>query len=130
MEWNDLAAWIAVAITLGLSILVPLFTQIANNRHQRKIQKEKIQFEQSQKRIDAYESFLLSVGGCVISSEASAYEWVNRAGSDLHRMYLYSPEEWWADLDELADCMEKEQWNKAKQIMQKLSHLISSALQQ
>ena len=43
MEWKDLAPWIAVAFSLGLSILVPLFTQMANNRHQRKMQKEKTQ---------------------------------------------------------------------------------------
>ena len=37
MEWKDLAPWIAIAITLALSILVPFFTQIANNKHQRKM---------------------------------------------------------------------------------------------
>ena len=31
MELKDLAPWIAIAFTLALSILVPLFTQIANN---------------------------------------------------------------------------------------------------
>lgn len=29
---EELASWIAIAFTLALSILVPLFTQIANNR--------------------------------------------------------------------------------------------------
>lgn len=33
MGWKDLAPWIAIAITLALSILVPLFTQMANNAH-------------------------------------------------------------------------------------------------
>ena len=42
MEFKDLAPWIAIAFTLALSILVPLFTQIANNNHQRKMQREKI----------------------------------------------------------------------------------------
>ena len=68
MEWKDIAPWIAIAVTLILSILVPLFTQIANNRHQRKMQKEKFEYEQSQKRTEAYESFLLSVGGIITSS--------------------------------------------------------------
>lgn len=128
MEWKDIAPWIAIAVTLILSILVPLFTQIANNRHQRKMQKEKFEYEQSQKRIEAYESFLLSVGGIITSSAYSSYEWVNKAGSDLHRMYLYAPKDWWADLDELTNCIEQEQWEKAKKIMQKLSHLISGNL--
>ena len=128
MEWKDLAPWIAVAFSLGLSILVPLFTQMANNRHQRKMQKEKLKYEQSQKRIAAYESFLLSVGGIVTSSAYSATEWVNKAGADLHRMYLYAPKDWWADLDELTNCIEQAQWEKAKELMQKLSHLISDNL--
>lgn len=128
MEWKDLAPWIAVAFSLGLSILVPCLTQIANNRHQRKMQKEKIQYEQSQKRIDAYESFLLSVGGIVTSSDYSSAEWVNKAGADLHRMYLYAPKDWWEDLDDLTNSIEKGQWKKAKEVMQKLSHLISNAL--
>ena len=43
-------------------------------------------------------------------------------------MYLYAPKDWWADLDELTNCIEQEQWEKAKKIMQKLSHLISGNL--
>ena len=38
---GELAPWIAIAFTLALSILVPLFTQIANNRFQLKMQKNK-----------------------------------------------------------------------------------------
>ena len=123
-----MAPWIAIAVTLILSILVPLFTQIANNCHQRIMQKEKIKYEQSQKKIEAYEGFLLSVGGIVTSSSYSADEWINRAGADLHRMYLYAPKEWWADLDALTNCIEQKQWEKAKVLMQELSHLISNDL--
>ena len=57
MEWKDLAPWIAIAITLALSILVPFFTQIANNKHQRKMQKEKLEFEQSQNKLKVFENF-------------------------------------------------------------------------
>lgn len=48
MEWKDLAPWIAIAITLALSILVPLFTQIANNRFQLKLEKQRE--EQAEKK--------------------------------------------------------------------------------
>ena len=61
MEWKDLAPWIAIAITLALSILVPFFTQIANNKHQRKMQKEKLEFEQSQNKIKVFQNFLLDI---------------------------------------------------------------------
>ena len=50
MTWETLAPWIAIAFTLALSILVPLFTQIANNRHQRKMLQEQFEREQKQKR--------------------------------------------------------------------------------
>ena len=65
MEWKDLAPWIAIAITLALSILVPFFTQIANNNHQRKMQKEKLEFEQLQNKLKVFKNFLLDVGGLV-----------------------------------------------------------------
>ena len=55
MEWKDLAPWIAIAVTLILSILVPLFTQIANNKHQRKMQKEKLEYDEKQKKVKALE---------------------------------------------------------------------------
>ena len=128
MTWEMLAPWIAIAFTLALSILVPLFTQIANNNHQRKMQREKLMVEQSKKRIEAYESFLLSVGGIVTSSHYAAIEWINKAGSDLHRIYIYAPKDWWGDLDELTNCIEDHQWEKARKIMQKLSHLVSNEL--
>lgn len=32
MKATDIAPWIAIAVTLILSILAPLFTQIANNK--------------------------------------------------------------------------------------------------
>ncbi|MBO5850993.1 MAG: hypothetical protein J6R29_01525 [Clostridia bacterium] len=51
MDWKDLAPWIAIAITLALSILVPFFTQIANNKHQRKMQKEKLDFAQAKEDV-------------------------------------------------------------------------------
>ena len=62
MTWENLAPWIAIAFTLALSILVPLFTQIANNKHQRKMQKEQREYEQSQRKRQVYEKFLTTMG--------------------------------------------------------------------
>ena len=58
MEWKDLAPWIAIAFTLALSILVPLFTQIANNHHQRKMRDDEIKYEEANKKKTVYEDFL------------------------------------------------------------------------
>lgn len=125
MEWKDLAPWIAIAITLGLSILVPLFTQIANNRHQRKMQKEKFEYEQKQKKIVVYENFLLNVGAVIACNTVE-----NRtlAGSSIQQMYLYAPKEWWIDLDFLFDELRNAQYSKASMRLGSLNKLISKEL--
>ncbi len=128
MEWKDLAPWIAIAITLSLSILVPLFTQIANNKHQRKLQREKMEFEQSQKRHKAYEDFLLNVGGTVIAGRYNTKDTLSLAAASIHILYIYAPVEWQEDLDNLSLLISKLEWGKATPIVQKLSKQISKEL--
>ena len=128
MEWKDLAPWIAIAITLILSILVPLFTQIANNSHQRKMQREKFEYEQKQKKIKAFEAFLLDVGAVVTISSYAGDEQIVKAGASLHQLYLYAPSEWWENLDLLANYIEKSKWDEAIPLMKKLSHLIKQEI--
>lgn len=128
MEFKDLAPWIAIAFTLALSILVPLFTQIANNNHQRKMQCEKIEYEKSQEKRKAYEQFLLDIGGVVTAANYSKSEDFLQAGASLHKLYIYAPSMWWNDLDSLSKHIKKFEWDEAKLIMQKLSRLISEEL--
>lgn len=125
MKLQDLAPWIAIAFTLALSILVPLFTQIANNRHQRKMQREKLQYEEKQKKVLAYEEFLLYVGASIAHATK---ENLPLAGSSIEKMYIYSPSEWWDDLDSLSECIRHTEFGKAAEIMKKLSRLISKEL--
>ena len=128
MELKDLAPWIAIAFTLALSILVPLFTQIANNRHQRKMQREKFKHEEKQKKIQAYEAFLSDVGGLVTAKGYVEKEFLAQAGAALHQLYVYAPAEWYNDLDELMEYMMAFKWNEARPIVQKFSRLISEEL--
>ena len=128
MEWENLAPWIAIAITLALSILVPVFTQIANNSHQRKMQKEKIEYEQSQQKRKTYEEFLLEVGGIVTAGPSFKTENMIEAGAALHRMYVYAPEEWHDRLDRLTFYIGKYKWDDAKETTQEISRLISKDL--
>lgn len=125
MEWKDLAPWIAIAITLILSILVPLFTQIANNAHQRKMQKEKIQYEKSQEKEKVYKAFLQNVGSAIICATSEA---LIEAGASMYQIYLYAPSEWWTDLDNLAIDIRKYEWKQAEEILQRLSRLIARDL--
>ena len=72
MTWETLAPWIAIAFTLALSILVPLFTQIANNRFQLRMQKNRDEqnrrnsvFEEKRR---IYSDFLNNVGANIAYS--------------------------------------------------------------
>ena len=125
MDWKDLAPWIAIAFTLALSILVPLFTQIANNNHQRKMQREKMDYEQRQKKIRVYETFLSDVGGLVTAKGYVEKEQLIKSGAALHQLYVYAPTEWYNDLDELMEYMMMFKWNEAKPIIHKFSRIIS-----
>lgn len=129
MEIKDLAPWVAIAITLALSILVPLFTQIANNRHQRKIIREKYEREEKEKKTLVFESFMNEVGGVITAKGYIQSEQLSAAGGALHRMYAYVPHEWFEDLDDLAERISKLDWDDARKIAQKLCHLISIELE-
>lgn len=125
MELQDLAPWIAIAFTLALSILVPLFTQIANNRHQRKMQRDKFEYEERQKRTNAFEAFLSDVGNAVVCRNMENLE---KAGSSIYRMYVFASPEWLNDLDSLAQAMRNGSNGEAESLMQKLARLISKEL--
>ena len=122
MTWESLAPWIAICFTLALSILVPLFTQIANNSHQRKMQREKIEYEQKQKKIIAYEDFLKNVGAATASHYAE-----NRslAGASIATLYLYVPIEWYDDLDSLHDYIRRGEWSNASEVFKRINRFIS-----
>ena len=128
MEWKDLAPWIAIAVTLILSILVPLFTQIANNNYQRKMQREKFEYEQKHKKVEVYETFLSDVGGLITADGSINKEDLSKAGAAVHQLYIYSPIEWYDDLDLLTEQIMKYEWSKAKIIVQKITRLISKEL--
>lgn len=124
MDWEELAPWVAIAITLALSILVPLFTQIANNNHHRKMQKEKIDFEQSQKKREVYEEFLANVGNAITAKTN-----LGPAGSSLYKMYIYAPPELHNHLDQIADNVSHFHWDIASDILQDLSRLLKDDLE-
>ena len=128
MELKDLAPWIAIAFTLALSILVPLFTQIANNNHQRKMQREKFEYEEKQKKTESYELFLSEVGGLVTADGSISKELLAKAGAAIHQLYIYVPSEWYDDLDLLTGLIMQREWDKAKTIVQKISRLISKEI--
>ena len=129
MEINtleELAPWIAIAFTLALSILVPLFTQIANNSFQLELQKRKEQQERRNIVIDEkrkiYTDFLQDAGACITYHSK---ENMDVAGASIQKMYLVCPQEWWEDIDELYSQVRNLEWVKAELILRKLNKLIA-----
>jgi len=125
MTYETLAPWIAIAITLALSILVPLFTQIANNSFQYKKAIQEHEFtkadEQQRKRIAAYENFLMNVGAAIEFCDSSS---LRAAGSSIGQIYLYVPEDLHAKLDVLFNNIRKNEWGNAEIQYLELAKLI------
>lgn len=125
MTLEALAPWITIAISLALSILVPLFTQIANNKHIRKMRKEDRDEEKTQKQVKAYESFLINVGNAITKSRYSKDDDFGKAGASIYNLYLYVPKEWHNDLERLSSDMKTFNWDNASIIFNKISRLIA-----
>ncbi len=129
MAWKDLAPWIAIAVTLILSILVPLFTQIANNHHQIKMMREKEQADIRNNKIkrkrEAYEEFLLHVGAAV--SRANQ-EKINDATASLSKLYAYAPQSWWPYLDALFSLLREYKWDEAEKELIQIAKFIAEDL--
>ncbi len=123
---EELAPWIAIAFTLALSILVPLFTQIANNRFQLKMQKNKEEQDRRNKALDEkrsiYADFLHNVGASITYSTKDN---LDIAGASIQKMYLVCPQEWWKDLDELYSYVRKYEWGKAENKLKELNKLVA-----
>jgi hypothetical protein len=122
MTIKELAPWIAIAVTLILSILVPLFTQMANNRFQLKMKKTEIQEKINNRKISAYEDFFQNVGGCVMHGDKDV---LIRAGASVQKLYIYLPTDEWGSLDKLYDLMKNYEWEEAKIHMSNISKWIA-----
>jgi len=122
MEWKELAPWIAIALTLILSILVPLFTQIANNKFQLQLKEQEIRRIERERKLLAFEDFFKYAGGCVMHASHDNHA---DAGASIQRLHMYLPEEHWEDLEILFDAIRKKDWNAAEYYLSKLSKIIS-----
>ena len=125
MNWFDMAPWIAIALTLILSIVTPLLTQVANNKFQLKQQKLKDNQTKLEEKYKVYKEFAECVGSCI--SYATA-EKAQDAGASIQRMYFFIPEEYWKDLDELFSLLRKKEWDKAEVLLKELSRTAAKLL--
>ena len=125
MELKELAPWLAVAITLALSILVPLFTQLANNKHQLKMKEQELQRVERERALLAFEDFFKYAGGCVMNANAENY---SESGASIQRLYLYLPQYDWCHLDSLYDAIKRKDWDLAKEKLVTVSRIIANEL--
>lgn len=125
MLYKDLAPWIAIVITLALSILVPVFTQVANNRFQLKMKEQERQILEKEKAITAYEDFFKYAGGCIMHANPNN---ISEAGASIQQLYLYLPTNRWSDLDKLYDLVKDNNWEEAKELHKAICRAISKEL--
>jgi len=125
MTIKEIAPWTAIAITLVLSILVPLFTQIANNKFQMKMKKMEISLANKENRSKAYEEYFQKVGNLVIYGNYSDFP---NAGSAIQRLYAFLPEEEWDQLDKLFNAIQETKLDIAKEYMEHISKWIAKDL--
>ena len=130
MTWETLAPWMALVFTLALSILVPFFNQKENHRFL--LKKETLDRELAEKdakfskRVEAYEHFLMDVGAAMEYRNGTN---VPIAGASIARLYLYTPEEWWTDLDKLHRCLYNSKWEEAETQFLELAKMVSEEYQ-
>ncbi len=117
MNWKELAPWITIAITLILSIITPLLTQIANNRFKIKQNKQEQKNKIERDKVHTYYEFAENVGACVAFSD---YEEVKSAGAVIQKMYLIMPETYWEQLDNLYSLIRKHDWDEAEIVLREL----------
>ena len=114
MDTKDLAQWIAIAVTLIISVLVPLLTQIANNRHQEKMENIKIKQEKVRERENAYREFLADVGAAVALTGHNKVDTIAKAGASISNLYMYAPLDWWEDINNLSRDIQKFNYDNAR----------------
>ena len=126
IDINELAPWVAIAITLILSILVPVFTQIVNNRFQLKKDKQDRKLDEEEKirskKTEAYERFLMDVGAAI---EYQSGDNLPIAGASIGRLYLYVPDDWHKQLDELFHSIRTYEWANAEPQFLAISKLLA-----
>ncbi len=127
MDYITMAPWIAIAITLILSVLVPVFSQMANNRFQLKMRKLDDKSKVADRRLNAYEDFFQKVGACISYAKV---ENVTDAGASIQRLYAYIDEEQWELLDQLFDDIKEYKWKEAKETMKNVSKILAHDIKQ
>ena len=123
MDFSKIAPWVTIGITVSLSIIVPLITQIVNNRFLKKSKELELRAKKEDAKISAYENFLKRVGDCLLYGK---FDSLSEAGAEISNLYLYAPKEDFEKLDKLADLLQNKHFDNARKIMVEIARDLSA----
>lgn len=126
-DWNAIAAWIALAV----SIVTPTLSLLLNNIHQRKLKnlelKHSLELEHYHQMENVFKDFLDNVSSKLhlMGSFSKDYELA------YHKLFLYVPKEYWQTLKDFNEIFLAN--NNPKDIQEhylKVTEILASLLQE
>lgn len=129
IDWNATTAWIAVLLTLAISVITPAWTNYSNNKFQLKL--KKLEYDTSQndlyltRKYSVYDGFLQSLGNYLHYSDNANNAIV---GKYIYELYLYLPKEHWELLDNIVAFVADSAYEKIPPELVKLSKILSDEL--
>ena len=129
IDWNSTAAWLAIFVTLAISIITPAVSTFLTNRFQLKLKRmELIHNEQEaayNQKLISFENALRDLGKFLHFTSNDNFASV---GEHLYELYLYLPPEHWPLLDSLATSLQEEDCSLAHSQLIELSKILSKEL--
>ena len=129
IDWNSTAAWLAIFVTLAISIITPAVSTFLTNRFQLKLKKMELQHNDSEtaynKKLMAFENALRDLGKFLHFTSKENFASV---GEHLYELYLYLPSEHWLLLDSLASSLQEKNCSLAHTQLIELSKILSAEL--
>lgn len=126
MDWNAVAAWIALIVSIVGTITGPLITTSLNNRHQLRMRKLEIETIAKNKYIDernaAFNNFTAKTGKVLaLDDDVSLKEF----GESFFKVYQYIPKEHWGYFDMFYKAVINKQTHAIPDIYPKIIYLLA-----
>lgn len=127
-DWNAIAAWIALAI----SIITPTISLLLNNIHQRKLKKLELKHSLMIEQYNQMESAIIEYHKCV-STKLHMISAGSTSEYDLayRKLFLFVPKYYWKFLEEFNETLlSNKNADSTKKQYLKLTEILASLLQE
>lgn len=129
-NWTNVAQWIAIALTLIISIISPIITAYINNTFQLKMadrnaKNKEIENYYLRKRA-VIDSFVATTGKCLFHATTDSLQ---ACGESFYSIYIYVPSSLWNEIDDLLVFIRAHEFEKAQSHFAKLSKSLSDLLE-